>query len=97
MDLIEVVRPAAVEACCRRARTYLSVARAVAHRILLSARAEDHPLQRDDLLRSMLVFACAGMDRSCKALVQDAFPGKFVSYRDRRGQKLACLSSFTST
>jgi hypothetical protein len=74
MDLTEVIRPEAVEPCCRRARTYLSVARAAAHRLLLSAEVEDHPAQRDDLLRSMLVFACAGMDRSCKALVEDAFP-----------------------
>ena len=74
MDLTEVIRPEAVDPCCRRARTYLSVARAVANRLLLSAEVEDHPAQRDDLLRSMVVFACAGMDRACKALVEDAFP-----------------------
>lgn len=74
MDLTEVIRPGAVEPCCRRARTYLSVARAVSQRLLLSAEVEDHPAQRDDLLRSMLVFACAGMDRACKALIEDAFP-----------------------
>lgn len=57
-----------------RAQTYLTVASNVAERLLRSARTEEHAMQRDDLLRSMLVFACAGMDRSCKALVEDALP-----------------------
>lgn len=59
---------------CRRAQTFLQTAHGTTSRLFESAEGEAHPLHAEDLRRSALVFACAGMDRVCKALIEDALP-----------------------
>jgi hypothetical protein len=54
-----------------------------------SGRTSD---QDQDLLRAMLVFACAGLDASMKALVEDALPTLF----DRRSVSQEQLDTFAT-
>jgi hypothetical protein len=79
---------------CRRAANFLGAADAAARRLLASAEREDHPFTREDLLKAALIFACAGMDRTSKALVEEALPKladldrevaeRFVKFASRR-------------
>lgn len=65
---------APVVSVCKRSKQYLVVAHGAADRLRAAAAADDHPHRRDDQYRAMVVFACAGVDRVCKSLIEDAVP-----------------------
>jgi hypothetical protein len=55
---------------CREAAEFLVAGRATCNRLFAAASSEDHPHQREDILRSALVFGCAALDRVAKSVVE---------------------------